>query len=176
MTPSLTADNVLSRVNYMKRVFAFFVAVVLILPLCGCSGGEPLTKQEYADEIYYRVSYYCRFTSELGFADYEYKTNGKAVDLEKFRKQAEYSETLIKGIKHLVPPAEYKKYHNEFCDGIKYHTAFYSELDKALNAESMEEFDKALQQAYQNDECTIMSTFSDFIQVTVKDGLEYDDI
>ncbi len=161
----------------MKRVFALFVAVVLILPLCGCSGGEPLTKQEYADSIYYRISKYFWLENQVGLAYHEYKTKGTPIDMAKLREQAQDVETLVIGIKYLTPPSDYKEHHDKFCDGMRYEKVYFKQLDKAFLAENMDEFEKSLNKAWEKHEkCTLFDAWIEFLPVTLKDGVEYDDI
>ena len=103
----------------MKKVFALFVAVVLILPLCGCSGGEPLTKQEYYDKAYEHIQSYNKLAMDLIFAYHKYEEFVLPFNLEKLREQVKSAKNSLEELKSLVPPKEYKKHHSKLCKAIK---------------------------------------------------------
>ena len=110
------------------RLFAAFFSVILpITLLCGCSSGEPLSKQEYFDKVSESVYIYCRFDNILATAFYECETNGTPIDNEAIKQKAKDAKNALNEIKSLTPPDDYKEYHSKMCDGVDSTLPFVNE-------------------------------------------------
>ncbi|MGN0678048.1 MAG: hypothetical protein ACI4JS_00120 [Oscillospiraceae bacterium] len=160
-----------------KRAFCLVLALVLpIVMLCGCSGGEPLSKQEYFDEVAKRALHYLAFQRELSRAMIEYETNGTPIDREANKQRANEAKKAIKEIKSFTPPDDYKEYHSDLCDGADSVLPYINSVDKICAAKDKEKYLQAKDKAWELDEdCTFLDAWLDFlIAVTAEGEVEID--
>ncbi len=108
----------------MKRVFAFFVAVVLILPLCGCSQ-RPLTTEEYHDELRKCSKVY--IAESLQLAEILKETGHTEKDVD--REAADVKAALDK-FRELNPPEKYSQQHEKLCQSLGAELRFQQAVEQ----------------------------------------------
>lgn len=156
-----------------KRAFCLILALILpIVMLCGCSGGEPLSKQEYFDKVADNTYTYCRFDTTLATAFYECETNGTPIDNEVIKQKASDAKKALKQIKSLTPPDDYKEYHSKMCDGVDstlpFLNAAIKKIDKPKNNEEYLQLRDELWKICE--ECTFFGEWMEFVIFAGKEG------
>ena len=157
----------------MKKTMTTIAASVLLL-MGGCAKSEPLTKQEYFDEITKLVYVHNSAIIEIATPLYEYEMNDIPFDEDALRVQAQKIEDALEQIIDLTPPSEYSEYHDKICDGVDSKLLWLEALDDVLGAKDKEEFKLAADVMVEVDmNSTFLSAWSEFV-ISVSGEVEID--
>lgn len=157
----------------MKKYLTVILAAFALL-ISGCTGGKPLTKQEYFDEVTKLVYTRNAAVIEICFSLYEYEENDTPLNKDEVRAQAQTAEEAVLQIKSLTPPSEYSGYHTEMCDGVSSELQWFDALDTALAADSKSEFSQAADRMHEiSEKSTLISAWSNFV-ISVSGEVEID--
>ena len=155
----------------MKRILAILLTAAMLF-ISGCSNAEPLTKQEYFDEITKRVYIRNAAVTEICFSLYEYETNDIPLDKDEIRTKAQNAENALVEIKSLTPPSEYSGYHADMCDGVNSALPWFDALDDAIEADNKAAFSNASDRMNEiSDKSTLLSAWYDYV-VAVSDEVD----
>ena len=155
----------------MKKVFALFIAVVLILPLCGCSVGERLTLEEYKTEVSAAVPEWTRaMAGWAAFAATNIIDDDNEIEFEKMRKyKATLEEELCVIEKALDkidkignPPEEYDELHKKMKNAVSIERKwlkYQRELISAKSQSDCEAAEKKIEKLVENTNDTLLPVY-----------------